>query len=246
MNNLPSKEQEPTIKPGKAEGLPVFGNQMAGELRGFGIIGILAMVVIVLSGSIFIGNIIFPLGALLVLVWVRLSLTPWAAIGYVRPKSWLLSIAGGIALGIVFKLLMKSVVMPILGAEPVNQAYHFLVGNNSMLLVAIWGMLMAGFGEETIFRGFLFERLGKLFGYGIWARTAIIWLTSIVFGLGHYTTQGWTGVEHALIFGLLFGTIYSITGRIFMLMVAHTVFDLTALAIIYWDLETELAQFFFK
>ena len=246
MNNGPSNEQEPAIKPGKAEGSPVYGNRLAVELRGFGIIGILAIVIIVLFGNIFIGKIVFPLGAVLVLLWVRLSGTPWAAIGYVRPKSWLLSIAGGITLGITFKLFMKSVVMPLLGAEPVNQAYHYLAGNNSMLPVAIWAMLMAGFGEETVFRGYLFERLGKLFGHGIWARTVIIWLTSILFGLGHYASQGWTGVEHALIFGLLFGTIYSITGRIFMLMVAHAVFDLTALAIIYWDLETEVAHFFFK
>jgi hypothetical protein len=31
-----------------------------------------------------------------------------------------------------------------------------------------------------------------------------------------------------------------------MLMVAHAAFDLTALAIIYWDIESEVAHFIFK
>ena len=33
-----------------------------------------------------------------------------------------------------------------------------------MLFAVIVG---AGFGEETVFRGYLFERLGKLFGPGV-------------------------------------------------------------------------------
>lgn len=49
-----------------------------------------------------------------------------------------------------------------------------------------------------------------------------------------------------MITGLVFGTIFAITGRIFMLMVARAAFDLTALAIIYWDLETKVAHVIFK
>jgi hypothetical protein len=37
-----------------------------------------------------------------------------------------------------------------------------------------------------------------------------------------------------------------VTGRIFMLMIAHAAFDLTALAIIYWSLETAVAHLIFK
>lgn len=41
---------------------------------------------------------------------------------------------------------------------------------------------------------------------------------------------------------LLFGTIFSVTGRIWMRMVAHASFDVAAVAIIYWDLETRVAH----
>ena len=92
----------------------------------------------------------------------------------------------------------------------------------------------------------MFERFGKLFGSGVWARTFIVLLTSGLFGVVHYPDQGLAGAEQATIFGLVFGTIFAITGRLPMLMVAHAAFDLTALAIIYWNLESDVAHLIFK
>jgi CAAX protease family protein len=216
---------------------------MAESLRGFGPLGILAILVIFLSGN----YPFLPLSAILVLVWARWSGTPWREIGYAQPASWIGTVAVGIVFGIAFKLLMKAIVMPLLGADPINQAFHYLVGNRAALPAAAWTMIVgAGFGEETVFRGYMFERLGKLFGSGVWARTSIVLLTSIAFGLAHYSLQGVAGVEQATIVGLVFGTIFTVTGRIWMLMVAHAAFDLTALAIIYWDLESEVAHLVFS
>ena len=66
------------------------------------------------------------------------------------------------------------------------------------------------------------------------------------FGLAHYANQGLAGTEQATITGLVFGTIFALTGRIWMLMVAHAAFDLTALAIIYWELESRVAHIIFR
>ena len=138
---------------------------------------------------------------------------------------------------------MKAIVMPLLGADPINQAYHYLAGNTAALPGMVFTLIIvAGFGEETVFRGWMFERLGKLFGASVWARTFIVLLTSIWFALLHYKEQGLAGVEQAIITGLVFGTIFAIRRRIFMLMVAHAAFDLMALAIIYWDIESEVAH----
>jgi membrane protease YdiL (CAAX protease family) len=215
---------------------------IAARLRGFGPLGILAILIILA------GNFLFtPLSAILVLVWARVSRTPWREIGFVRPKSWIGSIALGIAFGAAFKLLMKAVVMPLLGAPPINEAFHYLAGNTAALPAILFTVIVgAGFGEETVFRGYAFERLGKLFGSSSWAKTLIVLLTSAWFGAIHYPAQGLAGAEQATIFGLLFGTIFAIRGRIFMLMVAHAAFDVTAVAIIYWDLESEVAHFIFK
>jgi membrane protease YdiL (CAAX protease family) len=142
---------------------------------------------------------------------------------------------------------MKAIVMPLLGAPPINQAYHWVTGNPAALPGMLYLLIVvAGFGEETLYRGWMFERLGKLLGTSVWAKTSIIVLTSVVFALPHYLDQRMPGVEQALISGLVFGTIFAVTGRIFLLMVAHVAFDLAALALIYWDCEREVAHFFFK
>jgi uncharacterized protein len=211
---------------------------LAARLRGFGPVGILAFLAIILGNLV-----VVPLSAILVLWWVQRSRTPWRAIGYVPPASWTRTLAGGILFGIALKLVMKAIVMPLLGADPINQAYHFLVGNRAALPGMLFSMIVgAGFGEETVFRGYLFERLGKLLGSGPAAKAATVLLTSAVFGLAHYPEQGLAGAEQGAIVGLVFGTLFAVTGRIWMLMAAHAAFDLTALAIIYWDLETAVAQ----
>ena len=142
---------------------------------------------------------------------------------------------------------MKAIVMPLLGGPPINQAYHWVAGNTAALPFMLFLMIVvAGWGEETLYRGWMFERLGKLLGTSVWARTSIVVLTSVVFALPHSVDQGIAGVEQALMTGLVFGTIFALTGRIFLLMVLHAAFDLAALAMIYWNCESAVAHFFFK
>ena len=216
-------------------------DRFAADLRELGPLGILAVLIVAA------GQIVPPLSAALVLIWIRLSHTPWREIGYVRPKSWLRSLVGGFAVGIPFKFLMKAIVMPLLGANPTSQAYHYLVGNRAALPAAILTMIVvAGFGEETVFRGYMFERLGKLFGRSRAARIVIVLVTTAAFASLHYFGQGMAGAEQAAVTGLVFGTIFAVTGRIWMLMCAHAAFDLTAVAIIYWNLESAVAHLIFK
>ena len=220
---------------------PSLQDRFAAELRGFGPLGILAVLVIAA------GQIVAPLSAVLVLVWTRLSRTPWREIGYVRPRSWIGSLVVGISFGIAFKFFMKAIVMPLLGANPINQAYHYLAGNRAALPAAIWAMIVvAGFGEETVFRGYMFERLGKLLGRSLAAQIVTVLLTAALFGSIHYFDQGVAGAEQAIITGLVFGTVFAVTGRIWMVMCAHAAFDLTAVAIIYWNLESAVAHLIFK
>jgi membrane protease YdiL (CAAX protease family) len=226
----------------EAVATPPSDDPIAAELRGFGPLGILAILIILA------GNFLFqPLSAILVLLWVRLSRTPWSEIGYVRPRRWIRTGAIGIVFGVVFKLVMKIIVMPLLGAPPTNTAYHYLVGNTAALPATAFTMIViAGFGEETAYRGYMFERLKKLLGTGRVAMILIVIFTAALFAAGHYHVQGLAGAEQAMITGLVFGTIFAITGRIWMLMFAHAAFDLTAVAIIYWNLEPQFAHLVFR
>jgi len=217
-------------------------DRLAESLRGFGPAGILAFI------AILFGNLLFlPLSALIVLLWAHLARIPLSALGFRRPRSWTATLLIGLGLGVALKLLMKSVVMPLLGADPINRHYHFLTHNPAALPWALYAMVVgAGFGEETVYRGYLFERMGRLWGTGRGGKTATVLVSSLLFGLAHLSEQGFSGAEQAFIVGLVVGTFVAVTGEIVLPMVLHAAFDLTALAIIYCGLENRVAHWFFR
>src|SRR5207302_366654 len=97
-------------------------DRFAAALRGFGPLGIVAALLILFSPNGFIGGI-------LVLAWAQFSHTPWMQLGFARPRSWIGVFAVGIVFGVAFKLFMKAFGMPLLGADPINHAYHYVTGN---------------------------------------------------------------------------------------------------------------------
>ena len=223
-------------------GRPDTTAPVAEQLRGFGPVGLLGLLII-LAGNFLVA----PLSAVLVLVWAHLSQTPWQSLGFAAPRSSTRVVAIGVPLGIVFKLAMKALVMPLFGAPAVNPYYHFLAGNAAASLwMVVTVVVVGGFGEETVFRGFLFERLSNLFGTRPAALTATVFLTSGLFALLHYREQGLPGVEQAAVTGLVFGTTFAATGQLWLLMVLHAAYDVTAVALIYWNWESAVAHFLFR
>jgi membrane protease YdiL (CAAX protease family) len=218
-----------------------FYERVAKGLRGFGPLG-LAAIAVVVGGSL-----VEPaLGALLAVAWAAASGTGLRALGLRRPKRIVASIVFGVVFGAALKLFLKSLVMPLLGAPAVNPRYHYLAGNTSALPSIVAAVVIsAGFGEEVFFRGYLFERLGKLFGSSGLAKSCIVAATSLLFALAHIQGQGLPGAEQAAITGLCFGSIFAFTGELWTAMIAHAAFDLVAVAIIYWDAEARIAHLFF-
>ncbi len=214
----------------------------AERLRGFGPVGWLAIFAIIA------GSVAGPLvSAVLVLAWARLSQTPTRALGLAAPRSWTATVAVGVSLGIAFKLSMKALVMPLLGAPPLNTPYHYLAGNPAALPGMLAAVLAsAGFGEEVVFRGYVFERLGKLLGRGKVALTAMILVSATLFALAHYPDQRLPGVEQAAVTGLVFGGIYAWRKQLWVVILAHAAFDLTAVALIYRGWEGPVAHLLFR
>jgi hypothetical protein len=162
--------------------------------------GILSMLLILLTGNIALGDLpAVPAGALLVFAWARLSHTPLRTLGLIRPKYWFGTLTCGVVFSVAFKILLKALVMPALGAVPENRTYHFLTGDTAMLPAAVWAMLVAGFGGETVFRGHLFERSARIFGCDAAARAGTVLLTFALFGAAHYADQGLAAAEQGAI-----------------------------------------------
>jgi membrane protease YdiL (CAAX protease family) len=225
----------------RARAVAPWEDRLAAGLRGFGPTGIFAILCILYATWY-----APPLAFLMVLVWTRLSRTPWREIGYVLPKRWAVEMIVGLVFGCVLKLLMKAVVMPLLGADPINHAYHSLVGNRAAIPGILLTILVAAVGEETLFRGYLFERLGKALGPSVAAQGAIVLLTSFWFGLNHFVLMGVAGAENAAVFALVFGAIYAVTRRLWLLMFAHFAADFVACAIIYLNMEAKVAHWVFR
>src|SRR5471030_2175165 len=169
---------------------------LARKLRGFGPLVVLAFAVIA------------ALGTVLVLAWARASGTSWRELGFVRPKSRARTAILGIVFGCALKFFLKAIVMPLLGADPINRTYHYLAGNSAALAVMALYSLVASFNEETVFRGFVFERLGNLLGHNLPAKIATVLVSSTWFAAVHYLEQGFAGVEQAAMTGLAFGTVF--------------------------------------
>lgn len=211
------------------------------QLAGFGPVGIGAFAIIML-----VSLLLAPIGGLLIVLWAFLSRTPMRDVGLVKPKSWIADIVFGVALGIGLKFAMKAIVLPLLGAPAVNQAFHYLASDNrSAIVFAAYAIFGAGFGEEMIFRGFLFERSAKLFGSGTLQSILTLIVVTAVFALLHFK-QGLGGIENAAVTGLVVGAVYLSNGRrLLPLMVAHATFDLTALAMILLNLELPVSKLVF-
>src|SRR5438270_9590109 len=112
---MPSERPTPgkSLPPAPEARAASTGDGFRRELRAFGPVGILASLIILLTGNVLLGSVMLPVGGLLAVLWTRLSQTPWNAIGYVRPKSWIGAAVIGLALGVALKFTMKAVVMPL-------------------------------------------------------------------------------------------------------------------------------------
>ncbi|MEJ1969330.1 MAG: CPBP family intramembrane glutamic endopeptidase [Rhizomicrobium sp.] len=212
------------------------------SLRGFGPFGVAALGAIVAAALVFM-----PIAAVLILLWAWASKTPWRDLGLARPRSWVGGLALGIALGVALKLVLKALVMPLFGAPPATALYHDLVGNTpAVLKFAVYAILGAGFAEELVFRGYLFERAARLFGTGRTATVATALAVTALFGAAHWQ-QGIAGVANATIAGLVAALLFLAAGRnLFAPVVMHAAFDLTAGVPLYLNLENPISHLVFK
>jgi membrane protease YdiL (CAAX protease family) len=142
--------------------------------------------------------------------------------------------------------LYKAADCGLLGAPAVNPAYRHFIGNPVVLpgtiSVAIVG---AGCGEESVFRGFFFERGTKLLGRGFTATACMVLVSAAAFGGLHYFAQGVFGAEQATIFALVLGIIFAERRELWFLVVAHAAFDITTVLIIYFNAEYTVAHLLF-
>ena len=102
------------------------------------------------------------------------------------------------------------------------------------LLPFIW--LSAAICEEIVYRGFLQQRLERLFGGALLGNTVAVVLTSAVFAANH-AVQGTSGMIQTFIVSCVLGAIFIRSRHNLLLMILiHGLWDTFSVAIMYFGL----------
>jgi membrane protease YdiL (CAAX protease family) len=177
---------------------------------------------------------LFAIGVVSLLILGR----GWSQIGFRFGPKWVLFALVGLIGGGLIEAQELYLTQPFLirltGQAPDLHEFRALYGNATLLLIGlalVW--VLAAFGEEWVWRGFVTNRLADLFGRkGLGVFAAVI-LANVAFGLAHLY-QGLTGVLEAGEDGLLFAVLYFATGRnLIAPMVAHGVQDTVDLLLVF-------------
>lgn len=169
---------------------------------------------------------------------LRLRGLRWKDVGFARPRSWANALLIGVMAGVAIEVFELFVSQPLLARwiakMPDLSGFAGLVGNwkqTLFFIVLLW--VLAGLGEEIVYRGYLMNRVAGLFRSTRAAWILSLFAISIVFGCSHLD-QGATGMIENIWDGLLLGALYLACGRnLAAPIVAHALTDTIDLVLIY-------------
>ena len=104
--------------------------------------------------------------------------------------------------------------------------YTFLQNNLELLFLTLIGTyIVASFGEEVIYRGFIINRLIELGLDSKIGKVTVIFISALIFGLAHYQ-WGLMGIVQTGFMGAVLGFFYlKLKKRIWILVLAHGYMD---------------------
>ena len=177
---------------------------------------------------------------LFLLGWISLRLRKiqWKQFGFMRYRTWAKTLILGTTYGVGLELFDLFVKQPflsnLLGKPPDLSGFPAVRGHLKyalVIVVVIW--VLAAFGEELVYRGYLMNRVADLGGRTRTAWIVSVILISVLFGFSHYN-QGLTGILEEGSDGLILGLVYLVYQRNLAIpIVAHGVCDTIDIALLF-------------
>ena len=178
---------------------------------------------------------------LFLLGWISLKARGlgWNDVGLGQPASSLTKILiMGVAVGCAMEALELFATQPFLtralGQGPDLAQLRPLIGSWKLLILGVvLSWTLAAFGEETVYRGYLTNRVAGIFGASRTGWIVATILITLLFGLAHFP-QGVTGVIENVIDGAILAAVYFATGRnLWAPIIAHGIQDTVDVTLIY-------------
>jgi membrane protease YdiL (CAAX protease family) len=200
-----------------------------------------AVVLMALTGGL---GFLIGLAVALVTFWaVRWD---WSYFGISRPN-WGRTLWHALGYTLLIIFLVDILLTPVV--EHYTNTPHDLSGLDfikgdflNLLLFTLFMWVVAAFGEELFYRGYMMKRLAALFGNSndAWISGAV--LSSIAFGVVHFY-QGISGVITTGAVGFILAmAFYRNRNNLVICMLTHGIYDMFGLSMIYFDKETVITE----
>ena len=206
----------------------------------------ISLIEIVLGTFIVIGHNVFQIFPyevpfLFALFWISALLrgNRWSAAALKRPKSWWKTVLMAIAAAAALQLGSELVVQPLAShfwhqpeaAAPLIKLAALDWKHALRALAIVW--VLAAFGEEIGYRGYMLTRAADLGNRSKLAYAAAMVYVAIIFGFGHFY-KGPAGILDSTYSGLVLGGVYLLSGRnLWTSILAHGLSDTFAVVVLF-------------
>ena len=151
--------------------------------------------------------------------------------GFHFSRKWWTDLGFGLVLGALLLFGVLAVELAV-GWVKVTGSFALSPGQPfvATILVGVVAVAAVAFGEEASYRGYPIKNLAEAVAKARWGMVIAVVIPAVFFGLAHATNENATLLStfNIVIFGLLFGTGYVVTGELALPIGLHFAWDFCA------------------
>lgn len=175
---------------------------------------------------------------------IRVRAGAWRAVGFTRPKSWLVTLGVALIAAMAILAVGQFVTEPLAKAVGLHENSGAAANALGTLQGHPWSALkglaivwtFAAFGEEVSYRRYLLGRAAEAAGGTTLAYWLALLMASILFGFGHYY-QGPAGIFTTACDGFMIGAVYLFMRRnLWVAILTHGLIDTVGIGLLFFGL----------